>query len=79
MIQGLEDALGIKARIEKLPEQAGDVCQTWASIDKAGRLLGYAPGTSYVEGVRQFATWLREQTVSPQSPVARAGHSRLTC
>ena len=58
MIGGLEDALGVAARIEQMPEQPGDVPQTWASIDKAARLFGYAPSTTYAEGVRRFAEWL---------------------
>ena len=59
MIAGLEKALGIPATIERLPEQPGDVPQTWAQIDKARTLLGYDPSTRYVEGVRQFAEWFR--------------------
>ena len=63
MISGLEDALGVRARIERLPEQPGDVPQTWASVEKAGRLLGYAPRTPYEQGVRHFADWLRKTAV----------------
>ena len=63
MISGLEDALGVGARIERLPEQPGDVPQTWASVEKAGRLLGYAPRTPYEQGVRHFAEWLRKTAV----------------
>jgi UDP-glucuronate 4-epimerase len=58
MIAGLERAFGVTARIEQFPEQPGDVPQTWASVDKARGLLGYAPATSYDEGVRRFAEWL---------------------
>ena len=61
LIAGLEQALGTKARIDRQPEQPGDVPQTWASIDKARALLGYAPTTSYAEGVQVFADWLRQQ------------------
>jgi UDP-glucuronate 4-epimerase len=60
MIAGLEDALGLKATVRTLPEQPGDVPQTWASIEKARRLFGYAPSTSYPEGVRRFVEWLRQ-------------------
>ena len=63
MIAGLEDALGVRARIERLPEQPGDVPQTWASVEKAGRLLGYAPRTPFERGVRHFADWLRKTVV----------------
>ena len=59
MIAGLETALGVPARIERFPEQPGDVPQTWANVEKAGRLLGYAPKTSYREGVQRFVDSLR--------------------
>jgi UDP-glucuronate 4-epimerase len=62
MIAGLEDAFGVRARIETLPEQLGDVPQTWANIEKAHRLLGYRPSTPYADGVRRFATWLLQMS-----------------
>jgi len=62
MIAGLENALGKRARIERLPEQPGDVPQTWASIEKAHRLLGYSPTTPYAEGVRRFVEWFTRET-----------------
>ena len=49
MIRGLENALGIRAQIEWLPEQPGDVPQTWASVEKARTLLGYEPRTPFEE------------------------------
>jgi UDP-glucuronate 4-epimerase len=58
MIAGLESALGVSAKLERLPEQPGDVPQTWANIEKARRLLGYEPKTTYVQGVRRFVEWL---------------------
>ena len=59
MIAGLERALGVSARIERHPEQPGDVPQTWANIDKARSLLGYNPETPYDQGVHRFVEWLR--------------------
>lgn len=59
LITTLETVLGIRARIERLPEQPGDVPQTWASIDKARRLFGYAPTTAFEAGVSRFVDWLR--------------------
>lgn len=58
MIQSLETVLEIKARIQFLPEQPGDVPQTWACIDKARTLLGYNPATQFLDGLREFASWL---------------------
>jgi UDP-glucuronate 4-epimerase len=59
MIAGLERALGVRASIERFPEQPGDVQQTWANVDKARALLGYSPTTPYDTGVVQFAQWLQ--------------------
>ena len=58
MVEGLEAALHLKATLQYLPEQAGDVPQTWASVEKAQRILSYQPTTAYAEGVRKFVTWL---------------------
>jgi UDP-glucuronate 4-epimerase len=58
MIGGLERVLGVEARIERHPEQPGDVPQTWASVEKARTLLGYTPAIGYDEGVARFAAWL---------------------
>jgi UDP-glucuronate 4-epimerase len=60
MIAGLERVLGVTARIERQPLQAGDVPQTWANVDKARALLGYDPVTSFDEGLRRFAQWLHQ-------------------
>jgi UDP-glucuronate 4-epimerase len=59
MIRGLETALGATARLEWLPEQPGDVPQTWASLTRARDLLGYAPQTTFPEGLRRFVEWFR--------------------
>ena len=59
MVRVLEEELGVEAKIERKPQQPGDVPQTWADIEKARRLLGYEPLTEFREGVRRFAAWLR--------------------
>ncbi len=58
MIACLEAALGKPATIERLPDQPGDVPQTWADISKAQALLGYVPRTSHTEGLKRFSDWL---------------------
>ncbi|MDK2887527.1 MAG: UDP-glucuronate 4-epimerase [Thermoanaerobacter sp.] len=60
MIHALEDALGLKAQLEFYPEQPGDVPQTWASLTKAERLLGFHPKTNFLNGLAQFRIWLNE-------------------
>lgn len=59
MIRTLEQALGVRARLDFQPPQAGDVPQTWADIDKAGHLLGYRPQVEFAEGVTRFVRWVR--------------------
>jgi len=58
MIQTIEHTLGKKANIVQLPEQPGDVPQTYADIKKAQNLLNYSPNTSFDEGLRKFKEWL---------------------
>ena len=59
MIVALETATGQKAKINRLPEQPGDVPLTCADISKAKRLLGYKPGTRFSEGLPRFVEWFR--------------------
>lgn len=60
LITEIEKALGKKARIEPLPEQPGDVKRTFADVDRAVRELDYCPKTHLADGLKQFATWLRQ-------------------
>jgi len=60
MIHTIEEALGRKATIRRLPDQPGDVPITYADISKAVRLLGYAPATRFNEGVHRFVEWYRQ-------------------
>lgn len=46
-----------KLTIEQHPPQPGDVELTNADVSKARALLGYAPTTSFEEGMREFNTW----------------------
>lgn len=68
LITELETATGCKAVLEHLPEQPGDVPQTWADIGKANSLLGYAPATPFTDGLAGFITWLRESEAIVEEP-----------
>ena len=59
LIAHLEASTGKKALQERLPDQPGDVPITWASIEKAKRLLGYSPKTFMERGLRNFVDWYR--------------------
>ena len=58
LVHELERATGCTARVEWLPEQPGDVPQTYASIERARRLLGFRPATGLADGLARFASWL---------------------
>ncbi len=65
----IEAALGQKARINRLPEQPGDVPLTCADISKARRLLGYQPTTPITAGIPRFVEWYL-QTVGNREAAA---------
>jgi len=60
MVQALEVALDLRAKLEQLPPQPGDVPLTWASVEKAERLLGFRPRTPFREGLEHFVEWIAE-------------------
>ncbi|MBX6314545.1 MAG: GDP-mannose 4,6-dehydratase [Isosphaeraceae bacterium] len=61
MIEAIGEALGKRPIIEPLPEQPGDVRQTYADIARATAELGYEPKTPFREGLARFVAWLRAQ------------------
>src|SRR5881394_217959 len=63
LIAAIENALGKKAKINRLPEQPGDMPLTCADISKPRKLLGYNPKTKFSEGLLRFVDWfLRSRT-----------------
>lgn len=60
LISRIEDLLGKKAKIKRLPEQPGDVPLTCADISKARKSLGYNPATKLSDGLPKFVEWFRE-------------------
>lgn len=57
MIVTIEQAVGKKAIIDRRPMQPGDVDRTYADITKAKQLIGYAPKTTFKEGIQSFVNW----------------------
>ena len=60
MIEAIGEALGKVPTIRRMPEQPGDVRQTYADISLAAAELGYAPKTPFRDGIRRFVEWYRE-------------------
>jgi UDP-glucuronate 4-epimerase len=62
LIELLEQALGGKAIIERLPPQPGDVPLTCADVSKARERLGYRPSVKIEQGIPLFVDWLMRNT-----------------
>jgi UDP-glucuronate 4-epimerase len=62
LIAAIENALGKKAKVNRMPEQPGDMPLTCADISKARKLLGYNPATKFSEGLPKFIDWFLAQT-----------------
>lgn len=60
LIAAIESAVGKKAKINRLPQQPGDVPLTCADISKARRLLNYQPRTKLADGLPEFVDWFRK-------------------
>ena len=56
----IEDALGLKAQMNLLPLQAGDVPATHADVDALRDWVGFTPATEVRTGVARFVAWYRE-------------------
>jgi UDP-glucuronate 4-epimerase len=65
LVRSIEEVLGLSASLMPLPDQPGDVPQTWASVDKARSLLGYEPKTPLRIGLERFVSWLVALRAAP--------------
>lgn len=57
MVQTIEEVLGKKAKLNRLPMQPGDVNRTCADISHSKKIIGYNPKTTFKEGIRKFIEW----------------------
>jgi nucleoside-diphosphate-sugar epimerase len=60
-IRIIEEIMGQKAIMKKMPKRPGDQLRTCANIEKAGRLLGYEPRTRLEDGLRAEVEWYEEK------------------
>lgn len=59
LIATLESCLGVEAKKNYLPLQAGDVPATYADVDALVTAVGFKPETSIEDGVARFVDWYR--------------------
>ena len=56
----VEENLNMRAEIEYLPMQPGDVESTYANIKKSEEMLNYKPATNVDKGIKEFISWYKE-------------------
>ena len=60
LIAAIGEAVGRTPIVRQIGDQPGDVPMTFASVDKARRLLDFEPSTPLLDGLKQFVAWLNE-------------------
>jgi UDP-glucuronate 4-epimerase len=63
LVSLIENNLGKKARIIKIPPQPGDVPITYADITKAKKILNYNPEVMINKGIRIFVQWYKNNKI----------------
>jgi len=61
LVRLLGEAMDCEPQLNRLPMQPGDVLCTYAEVDKARRMFGYAPEVAIEEGIVRFVEWFRKQ------------------
>ena len=59
LVELLEQALGVKAVVDRQPAQPGDVPITYADVSQAREKLGYNPRIKVEEGIPRFVEWFK--------------------
>ncbi len=59
-VSALENALNIKALIQNMPMQPGDVEATYADTSKLERYIGFKPKTDIHFGIKKFVEWYKD-------------------
>lgn len=60
MVETIEEVLGKKAKLHRLPMQPGDVNRTCADINYSKEVIGYSPETTFKDGIRKFIMWINK-------------------
>lgn len=60
LVRLIEENLGKKAVLNRMPPQPGDVERTCADVSKARKFLDYNPSTKVEDGIRRFIEWYKD-------------------
>lgn len=69
-IRTIEECLGVRARMELMPMQPGDVEETYADVQELARDFEFRPRTPIHEGIARFVAWYRSYHCLPVLPQA---------
>ena len=61
LVGEIEKAVGRRAILDRQPEQPGEVPVTFASVEKAEKLLHFRARVPLAEGIRRSVAWYRER------------------
>lgn len=61
MIETIYSKLDKTPNINQMPMQEGDVDITYADIERAKKLIGYAPQVPFEKGIEKFIEWFAEE------------------
>jgi UDP-glucuronate 4-epimerase len=64
LVREIETVTGKKAKLDRQPDQPGDVPVTFASTAKAERLLGFRARVALPEGLRRLVEWQRSKAAA---------------
>ncbi|MEN6560185.1 MAG: SDR family oxidoreductase [Acidobacteriota bacterium] len=62
LMAALNGALGTRIEAAYAPPRPGDILHSTADISKAGRLMGFAPGMSFADGLKETVAWYRKRS-----------------
>ena len=58
-VTALEEVFGIKAKVNMMPIQPGDVTTTFAELENLRKATGYHPNANLKEGIKKFIDWYK--------------------
>jgi len=64
----IEEQAGKRSNLTDRPMPAADIEYTYANVDRAKELLGYAPKVTVEQGVQRFWAWYQDAVMGVSGP-----------